>query len=144
MKPSRRQVIALARGTLKAMVIRSLVFQEARDVLGGQGGVDQATGRIEARWVREELPALMKREGVATEDDLRVKLAPRPTTPEALREEFVSRSMALELMERAGTTRDLDRYLAAVRLRRPITSIMSPTELAAAGRQAALDESATR
>jgi hypothetical protein len=126
------------------MVIRSLVLQEARDVLGGQRSVEETTRRIEKNWAREELPSLIKREGATDEDNLRVKLATRATSPETLHEEFVVRSIALELMGRDGTARDLDSYLGALRRRRPVTSIMSASELAAAGKQAAINDSLAR
>ena len=43
--PSRRQIIALARSVLKGMVVRSLVLQEAREVLGGAEGLAPKASR---------------------------------------------------------------------------------------------------
>ncbi len=138
--PSRRQVIALARSVLKAMVVRSLVIQEAEGALGGPAKVEAATARIEGRWAERGLPDLLRREGAATDADLRARLAGRFTSPEAARDEFVVRTLAGELMARDGWTRDLDGYLDALRKRRPIESIMTPSEMASEGRRAALAE----
>ena len=144
--PARREVIALARSVLKGMVVRSLVFQEARGVLGGSTALAEATARIEGRWDRDERPALAAREGAATEADLRARLAARSTSPEVLRDEFVVRTLALDLMAREGgrPPADLDGYLDALRKRRPIASIMTPAELASAGRKAAAEDAVAR
>jgi len=135
--PSRRQVIALARSVLKSMIVRSLILQEARDTLGGAGRVEEAEARIGRAWADEELPALLRREGVGDEAGLRAKLARGLATPESLREEFIIRSLATEMMRRDRSGGDLDAYLDGLRRRRAIRSIMSPAELAAAGRHAA-------
>ena len=142
--PSRREIIALARSVLKGMVVRSLVLQEARDVLGGPSRVAEAIDRLGRRWDREELPAVLRREGVAGVEELRAKLAARSGSPESTREEFVVRSLAVEMMRREGSAVDLDDYLDALRRRRPITSIMSQAELIAAGKRAAAEDPAAR
>jgi len=135
----RRQTIALAKGVLKAMIVRSLVFQEARDVLGGPAPLALMVKGLERRWVDRELPGLIRREGSGSETGLRSKLAGRSTTPGLLREEFIIRSVAESLMNRESSTGDLSSYLEAVRRRRPITSIMTEAELNAAGREAAIE-----
>lgn len=135
--PTRRQIIAVARSTLKAMMITSLVEQEAQGKLGGLDQLEVAKGRIDARWNSDELPATLRREGVADELSLRSKLAGSLETPESLRSDFQVRTLAAELMRRDGLTRDFDAYLATLRRSRPIVSIMTPAELAVAGRKAA-------
>ena len=137
--PNRRQVIALARSTLKAMIVRSLVVQEAVDALGGPETLDAVEARIGRTWADRELPALLRCEGVATEADLRVKLAGRLASPESLRDDFVVRSLATELISTARPGLDFDAFLDEARKRHPVTSIMTPAELMAAGRRASTD-----
>ena len=49
------------------------------------------------------------------------------------------RSIASELIRIEGSSEDFEGYLDRLRKRRPVTSIMSPAELMAAGRRAALE-----
>ena len=135
--PTRRQVIALARSVLKGLIIRSLVEQEAAEKLGGTAPIEAAKSRIATEWAERELPAVLRREGVATEAELRARLARGLSSPEALREDYAVRSLAAELIRLEGSGLDFEGYLDRLRKRRAITSIMSPAELAAAGRKAA-------
>ncbi|WP_435009228.1 hypothetical protein P12x_000478 [Tundrisphaera lichenicola] len=141
--PTRRQVIAMARSILKSMIVRSLVFQEANEKLGGPDGLSEAEARILKDWADREMPEVLRREGVATEAELRSKLARKQATPESLRDEYVVRSMATELIRRDGSIEGFDGYLDGLRKRRPIASIMSPAELVAAGRRAASESELT-
>ncbi len=135
----RRQTIALARAMLKAMIVRSLVFQEAREVLGGPAPINAMLKGIERRWADRELPQLIRREGAGPGAGLAAKLARRATTPGLLREEFIIRSVAETLMGRESPSGDLSGYLEGVRRRRPIAMIMSEAELTDAGRDAAIE-----
>jgi len=143
-EPSRREVIALAKGVLRGMVVRTMVLQEAREVMGGPAPVAEAVDQLGRRWDQQELPNQMWREGASNIDDLRAKLASRSSTPESAREEFILRSLAFDLMKRRGSGTDLDGYLADLGRRRTVTSIMTDAELMAAGKRAAAAERVTR
>ena len=124
-EPSRREVIALAKTTLVGMVVRSLVVQEARDVMGGPARVAEAADQFGRRW------------------DQRNRLASPSDPADPDREEFIVRSMAIDLMTRQGVAGNLDDYLDELGRRRTITSVMKESELMAAGkREAAAGRSA--
>ena len=133
----RRETILLARAVYKVIIVRSLVYQEARDVLGGPAPLDAMVKGLERRWAERELPALIRREGSGSLAGLRSALARRATTPDLLRDEFVIRTLAENLKSRVSTPGDLSSYLEGVRRRRPITQIMTEAELNDAGRDAA-------
>ena len=135
----RRQTIVLAKAVYKVMVVRPLVFQEARDVLGGPVSLDSMVKGLERQWVDRELPELIRREGSGSGAGLRSKLARRSTTPGLLRDEFIIRSVAENLRNRESPLADLASYLEGVRRRRPIVQIMTEAELNDAGRDAAIE-----
>ena len=135
--PTRRQMISVTRSVLKSMIIESLVFQEAKGRPDGQATFDEGMTRFARSWTDREFPALLKRENVTSEADLRAKLATKLDSPESLRDDFLVRSIAAELVLRDRSQLDFDGFLNQIRRRRRITSIMSPAELALAGKQAA-------
>jgi hypothetical protein len=139
-KPTRRQIIALSKSTLKGMIVRSLVFQEARDRPGGPEALRAWTERFTRKWDEIERPELARQLGVVDDAGLRARLARTLATPESLRDEFVVRSIAAELIRRDRPGLAFETYLDEIRVRRPVESIMGQAELMAAGRRAARGE----
>ena len=135
----RRETILLAKAVYKVVIVRSLVYQEAREVLGGPAALDAMVRGLERRWAERELPALIRREGSGSLPGLRSALARRATTPDLMRDEFVIRTLAENLKGRAAAPGDLASYLEGVRRRRPINQTMSEAELNDAGRAAATE-----
>ena len=131
----RRQVIAVAKGVLKGLVARSLVEQEARERLGSS--YEGVRRELETRWERNESKLVMAKEDAATEADLRRILARRQATPEAVRDEFLIRGLARELLDRQGSSQTPESFLDELAKRRPVRTVMTPAELAAEGKKEA-------
>ena len=135
--PARRQIITLARGVLESMIERSLVLQEARDRFPDEATLAQIDRQIRKRWDEQDLPLLLRHERVPDVMALETRLARRFLTIECLRERQRVREIGLELARRdpqaTSTERtDLTTYLDRLRQRHPITSVLTPAEIAAA------------
>lgn len=132
-RPSRRQIISLARSTLQTLIEQTLVRQDALAALGGPEAVRARIEQIDRRWIEQEVPRLIAREGVADLEGLQRKLGSRGQSVALLGETYRYRVLAADLMRRQGLAgAGYEAYLERLRERYPITSVMTPREIAAA------------
>ncbi len=129
--PTRKLIIRVARSTLESLIEQSLIKQEARRQFPDQTRFDAALAEADGRWFAEELPRLLSREGVASEAELRTKLARQARSLDDLREMSRLRTLAMTMMTNAGGNGNLEGYLSQLRRQTPITSIMTPAQVAA-------------
>ncbi len=129
--PSRKLIIKVARSTLEFLIERSLIMQEARRQFPERTRLEAALAEADDRWLVDELPRLLRREGAANEAELRTKLARRAQSLDDLREISRLRVLATSMMAGAGVSGNLEGYLGQLRVRTPITSIMTPAQISA-------------
>ncbi len=136
-QPTRKQIVRLARSTLEARIVASLVDQEARRVLGPS--LDATAAAIETRWQSEELPSQLQREGAPSEPALHSTLAARGRSLDEEREAYRVRALAAEVRARASgspatrlSDREFHAYLDTLRERFPVESVLTARQVAAA------------
>ncbi len=129
--PKRKLIIKVARSTLESLIEQSLVMQEARRQFPEARLLEDALTRADRQWAEAELPRLLRAEGLASEADLRGKLARKAESLDDLRETYKLRALVGQMMRRGGGPDDLKGYIDQLRSRTPITSIMTPAQLAA-------------
>ncbi len=129
--PTRKLIIRTARSTLESLIETSLILQEARRQFPDPAGLGAALAEADGRWAEGEVPKIAAREHAASEGELRDRLARKAQSLDDLREMYRLRDLAGRMMRRDGSAGDLDASLAELRRRTPITSIMTPAQLAA-------------
>lgn len=125
--PNRRLVIGMVRAEMESRILSSLVEQRAAQVIGDDSERAELRASLSRDWSEDELPGILRREGLPDPEALDARLAEDGRSLDDLRTAFEARALARELIRREGLdVEDVDAYLDRLRGRFPISSDLIP------------------
>jgi hypothetical protein len=136
--PTRKQIIALARAVLEGLIENSLVMQEANHRYTTPEGREFVENRIQKQLIDHDLPNLIRASPHARDaSSLDLALASQGLSVSLLRERNRVLKLAQELagqdpQAKAAQKKNVKSYIAMLQQRYPITSEMTPGEIAVA------------